>query len=274
MCLKLTNRIWCFTPTSWEHTKGTRGRKQEESCTHPEIFCVLFDVAFPAQHWIGQNFTCKWRYHNQLLKSWRCLEDLCNETDHDVTLKNHMILQETSWNNMQEYEALPPNNSTIRFLLQVTVVDLLQWCLQRRGRRRWETIVQGGADRLISGQSDHSTRSDSCDAKRWNLVTLARYTPNRFLSRQYKYGKLYMWGKGSSPHYQDPYPNQARVWSWRTFSPALCWSSNWQKKPIGKSSKQKVLTHDGCFHLNMRKFASIPVTPTSSDVIRRIFNIL
>ena len=98
--------------------------EQEESSTNPEIFCVPFDVAFSAQLWIGQNFTCKWR-HNQLQKSWGCLEDLCNETDHDVTLNNHMILQETSWNNMQEYEALPTNNSTIRFLLQVTVVDLL-----------------------------------------------------------------------------------------------------------------------------------------------------
>ena len=78
------------------------------------------------------------------------------------------------------------------------------------------------------------------------------------LSRQYKYGKLYMWGKGSSPHYQDSYPNQTRVWSWCTFSPALCWSSNWQKKPVRKSSKQKVLwLAVNCFHL--RTCGNLPV---------------
>ncbi len=59
MCLKLKaiKICWRFNPAPWEHTNKTQGRKQEESSTNQSrIFCVRFDVVFPAQLRIGQSF--------------------------------------------------------------------------------------------------------------------------------------------------------------------------------------------------------------------------
>lgn len=123
------------------HTNKTQGRKQEESSTNQSrIFCVPFDVVFPAQLRIGQSFirmvqNCfnshpkphenktiekiwkqsillhfgnEFRHANNVITSCKNREDAkrinAMKLTSDITLNNHMILQETSWNNMKQYE--------------------------------------------------------------------------------------------------------------------------------------------------------------------------